>query len=162
MADNTDTVEKKLTGAALKAAERKAARLAAEAAASVNPAPGKGAGSSEEKETMSGTSEGQNPDPAAAGNGADPAATGGGTPEDQTGDGTDPDASIGPEDLFDAEKTEEPDEFEALAAEYGKLYPRNKTFYITSDKQVFLQSGREDAKRHQCKLGGDFKTITIE
>ncbi|PZP42591.1 MAG: hypothetical protein DI598_16795 [Pseudopedobacter saltans] len=44
-------------------------------------------------------------------------------------------------------------EDEALIARYKKLYPQNKVFHLTSDKQVFLDSGKRDADAHQKTLG---------
>lgn len=38
-------------------------------------------------------------------------------------------------------------------AEYIRCYPHNKTFYITTDGQVFLESNKNDAQNHQNYLG---------
>lgn len=46
-----------------------------------------------------------------------------------------------------------PDEDEELIARYKKLYPQNKVFHLTSDKQVFLDTGKRDAENHQKTLG---------
>lgn len=47
--------------------------------------------------------------------------------------------------------------------EYAKRYPDNKTFYITSDKQVFLEKNKEDAGNHQRGLkGGRITTVNVD
>ncbi len=54
------------------------------------------------------------------------------------------------------------DPFAALAKEYAKLYPKNKIFHITSDKQVFLEGSKGLADLHQRGLkGGAVTSITI-
>ena len=36
-----------------------------------------------------------------------------------------------------------------LMASYGKAYPKNKTFYIATDGQVFLGTNKREAEAHQ-------------
>jgi hypothetical protein len=47
---------------------------------------------------------------------------------------------------------------------YAKQYPKNKTFHVTSDMQVFLDAKKEAAKIHQSGLknGGKVTSITID
>lgn len=63
------------------------------------------------------------------------------------------------------EITKSADPFEALARKYAKNYPDCKTFYITSDMQVFLE-GDENirlAKMHQRSLeDGEVRTINVQ
>lgn len=55
------------------------------------------------------------------------------------------------------------DPYQALAAQYAKMYPRNKTFHITSDMQVFLEGDERLARMHQNGIeGGEVKSIKIE
>jgi hypothetical protein len=55
------------------------------------------------------------------------------------------------------------DPFSKLAMEYAPLYPGNKTFHITSDKQVFLSKNKADAEAHQRSLkGGQVTTVNID
>lgn len=55
------------------------------------------------------------------------------------------------------------DPYQALAAQYAKMYPRNKTFHITSDLQVFLEGDERLARMHQNGLeGGEVKSIKVE
>lgn len=55
------------------------------------------------------------------------------------------------------------DEFEAIARRYSKHYPKNKVFYITSDKQVFLSNDQQLAQMHQKALGsGEIVTVKID
>ncbi len=57
--------------------------------------------------------------------------------------------------------THEPDE--ALVAKmqpYLKAYPNNKTFYVTTDGQVFLEANKGDAKQHQRTLEGELVTFS--
>ncbi len=50
-----------------------------------------------------------------------------------------------------------------LAKEYRKLYPGNKTFHITSDRQVFLDKDKGLADLHQRGLNdGKVTPITID
>ncbi len=53
--------------------------------------------------------------------------------------------------------------FTKLAGEYKKLYPDNKTFHITSDKQVFLEKNKGDAESHQRSLKeGKVTTVKVD
>lgn len=57
--------------------------------------------------------------------------------------------------------THEPDE--ALVAKmqpYVKAYPNNKTFYVATDGQVFLEANKGDAKQHQSTLEGALVTFS--
>ncbi len=54
-------------------------------------------------------------------------------------------------------------EFEAIAQRYAKSYPKNKVFYITSDRQVFLSDNKCLAEMHQRTIGtGEVVTIKID
>ncbi len=54
-------------------------------------------------------------------------------------------------------------EFEAIAQRYAKSYPKNKVFYITSDRQVFLSDNKCLAEMHQRTIGtGEMVTIKID
>jgi len=62
-----------------------------------------------------------------------------------------------------AKSTEPSKEHEKLLAQYIGLYPSNKTFYITSDKQVFLTDALNFAEAHQRTLKkGELQTINIK
>ena len=63
---------------------------------------------------------------------------------------------------IDADPEDENDPAVKLAKEYAKLYPKNKTFYITSDRQVFLEDGRSLALLHQRSHEGIVKTVNVE
>lgn len=53
-------------------------------------------------------------------------------------------------------------EHETLLAQYIERYPSNKTFHITSDKQVFLADALNFAQAHQRTLkNGELQTINI-
>lgn len=53
----------------------------------------------------------------------------------------------------------EHDEDAQLIERYKGLYPDNKVFYLTGDKQVFLSTGKRDAENHQKTLTeGELKT----
>ncbi len=55
------------------------------------------------------------------------------------------------------------DALTALAKGYAKLYPKNKTFHITSDKQVFLDKDKGLADLHQHGLKeGKVTTVTLD
>jgi hypothetical protein len=43
---------------------------------------------------------------------------------------------------------------------YIKAYPTNKTFYIATDGQVFLEANKGDAKQHQRTLEGELVTFS--
>lgn len=50
-----------------------------------------------------------------------------------------------------------------LAKEYAALYPEASEFHITTDMQVFLPSGLNNAKNHQRTLGkGEVTTIKVK
>jgi hypothetical protein len=53
------------------------------------------------------------------------------------------------------------DAFTKLAKEYALLYPGNKTFHITSDRQVFLEKDKGLADLHQRGLK-DGKVTTVK
>ncbi len=44
---------------------------------------------------------------------------------------------------------------------YITAYPTNKTFYITTDGQVFLEANKGDAKAHQRTLDGELVTFSV-
>ncbi len=68
-----------------------------------------------------------------------------------------------PTDKTTAASKSKGDPFAALAKEYAKLYPKNKTFHITSDKQVFLEKNKSMADLHQRnQKGGKVTSITID
>lgn len=52
---------------------------------------------------------------------------------------------------------------QALAKDYAKLYPKNKTFYVTSDDQVFLEGDKSLAQMHQNTLatGEEIETVNV-
>jgi hypothetical protein len=43
--------------------------------------------------------------------------------------------------------------------EYFKVYPKEDTFYRTSDGQVFLKADKQWAVDHQKHIGGELETI---
>lgn len=47
-------------------------------------------------------------------------------------------------------KKEEPD----FIKQYRRCYPGNKTFYVTTDRMVFLEIDKESAYNHQKRCGG--------
>ena len=48
-------------------------------------------------------------------------------------------------------------------SKYAKLYPKNKVFHFTSDGQIFLDSGKRDAEKHQKDLGtGELKSYSVQ
>lgn len=60
-------------------------------------------------------------------------------------------------------KASKNDPFEALAKKYAKLYPDNKVFHITEDKQVFLEDHERDARMHQRSLKtGEVHSIKVK
>ncbi|WP_346237762.1 hypothetical protein ABDK00_001630 [Niabella insulamsoli] len=44
---------------------------------------------------------------------------------------------------------------------YKEAYPENEVFHITSDGQVFLDSGKSDAINHEKTLGGKLKSYSV-
>lgn len=50
----------------------------------------------------------------------------------------------------------------AFIVPYAKAYPKEKAFYVTSDKQVFLEKDRGLAVMHQNSLGNGEKVQTIK
>lgn len=63
-----------------------------------------------------------------------------------------------------AKEAEAKDPYKALAKKYAKVYPGNKTFHITTDKQVFLEHDKNLAMLHQrgLKVDGVVKTVKID
>lgn len=69
-------------------------------------------------------------------------------------------------------KTEPVKEVQQLAAKckeqsdfitpYAKAYPKEKAFYVTSDKQVFFEKDRNLAVMHQNSLASEEKVQTIK
>lgn len=52
---------------------------------------------------------------------------------------------------------------EQLAKEYGKSYPNETEFHITSDYQVFLGGNRSHAQNHQrTQKSGEIVTIKVK
>lgn len=136
MADDNKTTEKKLTGAAAKAAAAKAGKEAP-ASGDRNPE----------------TTGGQQAPEAASKGGAKAK-----KPAAKTVTRKTPDNPSG-----DPAKAPTEDKFEALAKRYAKAYPKCKAFHITSDGQVFLENDLDAARFHQNGIGtGELKTITMK
>ena len=73
-----------------------------------------------------------------------------------------PSTGLSPATAKEPEAEKKDDAMTKLAREYKKLYPGNKTFHITSDKQVFLEGSKGLADLHQRGLkGGTVTSITI-
>lgn len=60
-----------------------------------------------------------------------------------------------------AAKTKNPKkELDAKMKPYVEAYPANKTFYITTDGNVFLEANKQDAYAHEKTLGKDGEVDT--
>lgn len=54
-------------------------------------------------------------------------------------------------------------EYPALIVPYLKSYPREKCFYVTSDRLVFLSKEYKAATAHQRRLkNGELQTIKVK
>lgn len=54
------------------------------------------------------------------------------------------------------------DPYQALVTKYAKYYPKNTTFHITSDMQVFLSGDKSLALLHQRSLKNEEQVRTIK
>ncbi len=167
--DNKDLIGKAVTGADSKTTKKTAAPKAdtktAAKATETSPAPPADSNPTPETETPqtvtpADTNPAPTPETPATGDpkGSDPSPEfRGKSAEDLTGKPPTP----APEEKPETGKKD--DALTKLAKEYLKLYPKNKTFYITSDKQVFLEGSKGLAELHQrSQKGGKVSTITID
>lgn len=135
--------DKELKGIAKINAERKAAKEAAEKEKQAAAAAGAG-GAPSETSPPAGDPPGGDPSPEFRGNG--PTDLGGQTIPSET----------------TADPSDENDPFVKLAKEYAPLYPENKVFHITSDKQVFLAKDKGLAQLHQRGKEGQLTTVKLD
>ena len=61
-----------------------------------------------------------------------------------------------------AEPLKKDENLSALIAAYKKSYPKEKTFHVTSDKQVFLSKDLDMAKLHQKSVSVEGGVQTIK